>query len=102
MNALGRPVNPRWYSDEWGRLCKAAGVRVIKLRHARNTAATVLGELGVDPWTRASWLGHTDPRLTLNVYTDAPRRSALRAAGDQLGSALFGEKDVTRGGGNAS
>lgn len=102
VDALGRPVKPRWYTEEWRRLCKAAGVRPIQLRHARNTAATVLGELGVDPWTRAAWLGHTDPRLTLNVYTDAPRRDALRAAGDKLGSTLFGDKNVTSGGGSAS
>lgn len=56
---LGRPMNPEHYSDEFHRLCKAAGLPVIRLHDCRSTLNSILELAGVPETVRAAWFGHT-------------------------------------------
>lgn len=44
---LGSPVHPEWYSDEFGRLLKRAGLRRITLHDSRHTTLTLMEHAGV-------------------------------------------------------
>ena len=37
VGELGRPVHPEWYSDEFGRISKRAGVKRLVLHSTRDT-----------------------------------------------------------------
>jgi integrase len=84
----GRPLSyTTWRSRRWRRIVKRAGVGEVRPSDMRHTAATRL--YVVDRWTPAevqSFLGHSDPRLALAIYThiDAsslPTPSALPHTG---------------------
>ena len=66
-------------------------IRNITPHVLRHTYATVLHAAGVDVMTAKEWLGHTDVRTTLSIYThlDNLTRSADRAKLD----AFFGYED---------
>jgi integrase len=87
----GAAVNPEWYSDEFHRLRKRAGVREISLHDCRRTANSLMAAAGVPGHIRASWCGH---RVEVNEasYTTA-RPEDLGAAGAALSKILNG--DVT-------
>ena len=38
----GAPVHPEWYSDEFGRLLRRAGLRRITLHDSRHTTLTLI------------------------------------------------------------
>ena len=38
----GTPVHPEWYSDEFGRLLRRAGLRRITLHDSRHTTLTLM------------------------------------------------------------
>jgi integrase len=88
VDEVGRPIIERIYSATWKKACAAAGVPVVTLHSARHTASTLLRSLNVDPWLVSRWLGHTDPRLTLQVYTDLPKVDDLRDAGEAFSRLL--------------
>lgn len=67
---LGRALNPQTWSDAFGRLCKEAGLRRIRLHDARHTANTLLEHLGVSDSIRAAWFGHTI-QVNRSTYTHA-------------------------------
>lgn len=56
---LGRPLHPEAYSDEFARICKAAGLEKIRLHDTRATLNSILENDGVPDSLRAAWLGHT-------------------------------------------
>ena len=43
----GTPVHPEWYSDEFGRLLRRAGLRRITLHDSRHTTLTLMERRGV-------------------------------------------------------
>ena len=69
-------------------------IRNITPHVLRHTYATVLHAAGVDVMTAKEWLGHTDVRTTLSIYThlDNLTRSADRAKLD----AFFGSADAQK------
>lgn len=77
---LGRPLHSDFYSDEFGRICKAAGLPVIRLHDARHTINSLMAAAGVPPHIRAAWCGHTE-EVNEDTYTHA-RPEDLAAAGD--------------------
>ena len=77
-------IRPEWYTDEFQREAKAAGLPVIRLHDTRHTAATILLDSGASVSVVAMWLGH-DPAMTLRIYGHV-FPEALEAAGE----ALFG------------
>ena len=83
-HADGTPVRPGWYSNEFQRLRKRAGLRRIPLKGLRNTSVSVMLARGILPHIVAAWHGH-DPGVSLRIYNDT-QPDDLRAAG----VALFG------------
>lgn len=46
----GEPVSPEWYSDEFHRLRKRAGLPRVKLHGLRNTSVTLMLDRGIPVW----------------------------------------------------
>ena len=86
---LGAPLHPERYSDEFARLCREAGVPVIRLHDTRHTANSLMAAAGVPDHIRAAWCGHT---VAVNVatYTHA-RPEDMAVAGEALSALLGGE-----------
>ncbi|MET9623019.1 site-specific integrase [Streptomyces sp. NPDC006464] len=65
----GRPVEPRNVHRSFVRVSEAAGLRLIRLHHARHGCATLLTAAGVAPRVVMEILGHSQISLTMDVYT---------------------------------
>lgn len=87
----GSEIRPEWFTDEFQRQAKAAGVPVIRLHDARHTAATILLDSGVSVAVAAKWLGH-DPAVLLRRYAHA-----YDEAMESAGAALFSEQQPAAG-----
>jgi hypothetical protein len=57
VNALGEPVRPELYSDQFRRLSRAAGLREIHLHLIRHTLAVAMNRAGVALVDAAPLLG---------------------------------------------
>lgn len=82
VDELGVPWHPERYTDEFKRLCAAAGVPVIRLHDVRHTANSLLAAAGVPDHIRAAWCGHT-VAVNVSTYTHA-RPEDLAVAGAAL------------------
>ncbi|WP_137354418.1 tyrosine-type recombinase/integrase [Nocardia farcinica] len=80
----GTEIRPEWYTDEFQREAKTAGLPMIRLHDTRHTAATILTDSGASIIAVAKWLGH-DPAVLARVYAHV-RPEILEATG----AALFG------------
>lgn len=65
------PVHPEWYSDEFGRLLKRAGLRRITLHDSRHTTLTLMEHAGVPISILSKWAGHYDAAFTQRTYVHA-------------------------------
>ncbi|MDA8321313.1 MAG: tyrosine-type recombinase/integrase [Actinomycetota bacterium] len=70
-DALGRPVHPEWYSDEFGRIRRRAGLRKITLHDSRHTTLTLMEHAGVPISIISKWAGHYDSSFTQKTYVHA-------------------------------
>jgi integrase len=68
---MGTPVHPEWYSDEFGRLLKRAGLRRITLHDSRHTTLTLMEHAGVPISIVSKWAGHYDAAFTQRTYVHA-------------------------------
>lgn len=68
---LGTPVHPEWYSDEFGRLLRRAGLRRITLHDSRHTTLTLMEHAGVPISIISKWAGHYDAAFTMRTYVHA-------------------------------
>jgi integrase len=68
---LGMPVHPEWYSDEFGRLLKRAGLRRITLHDSRHTTLTSMEHAGVPISIVSKWAGHYDAAFAQRTYVHA-------------------------------
>jgi integrase len=66
----GTPVHPEWYSDEFGRLLRRAGLRRITLHDSRHTTLTLMERRGV-----ASDATFREKREDTRSALQLPRRS---------------------------
>jgi integrase len=71
IDELGLPVHPEWYSDEFGRLLKRAGLRRITLHDSRHTTLTLMEHAGVPISIVSKWAGHYDSAFTQKTYVHA-------------------------------
>ncbi|MGO9154114.1 site-specific integrase [Mycobacterium sp.] len=78
----GVPIRPEHYSDEFARLCAAAGVPVIRLHDARHTSVSLAIDAGHNLAAVADWHGHS-PAEMLATYSHS-QRDALRAIGSTM------------------
>jgi integrase len=84
----GEPVHPEWYSDEFGRLLKAAGLRRIRLHDARHSTLSNMEKAGVPISIVSAWAGHYDPSFTYKVYVHGDNAEDLAKGGEQLAQIL--------------
>jgi hypothetical protein len=82
---LGIPVHPERYSDEFDRICKAAGLPKIRLHDTRGTMNTILEQAGVSDSLRAAWLGHS---VAVNRSSYLARPEDLTQVGNAIGGLL--------------
>ena len=68
---VGAPVHPEWYSDEFGRVLRAAGVRRITLHDSRHTTLSLMEKAGVPISVISKWAGHFDSAFTQKTYVHA-------------------------------
>ncbi|MUN38981.1 tyrosine-type recombinase/integrase [Actinomadura litoris] len=80
---LGIPVHPEWYSDEFGRVLKRAGLRRITLHDSRHTTLSLMEKAGVPISVISKWAGHFDSAFTQNTYVHANPED-LAAGGEAL------------------
>lgn len=67
----GTPLQPAGVSKRFARLVRDSDLRPIRFHALRHTYATLALQAGVSLRTVADRLGHTDPALTLRVYSHA-------------------------------
>jgi integrase len=82
---LGAAVHPEWYSDEFHRIAKRAGVRRIRLHEGRHTALSLMEKAGVPTSIIAAWAGHYSAAFTMATYVHANPED-LGAGRDALAS----------------
>jgi hypothetical protein len=82
---LGIPVHPEWYSDEFGRLLKRAGLRRITLHDSRHTTLTLMEHAGVPISIISKWAGHYDSAFTQKTYVHASDDDLTCGYGSALG-----------------
>jgi integrase len=68
---LGRPVHPEWYTDEFHRVTRRAGVRQVRLHEARHTACSLMEKAGVPVSIISAWAGHYSGAFTMATYVHA-------------------------------
>jgi integrase len=71
IDELGMPVHPDWYSNEFGRLLRRAGLRRITLHDSRHTTLTLMEHAGVPISMISKWAGHCDSAFTQKTYVHA-------------------------------
>jgi hypothetical protein len=79
----GTPVHPEWYSDEFGRLLRRAGLRRITLHDSRHTTLTLMEHAGVPISIISKWAGHYDSAFTQKTYVHASEPSEQPHGGPQ-------------------
>ena len=88
VNALGRPVPPRWYGQRFQALCRGAGAPVVRLHDARHGYGSSLAENGVPIPLISQVMGHAGPEITARIYLHARKEGAydlVRAATSAAG-----------------
>jgi integrase len=84
VDAVGRPIRPEVYSDEWKLLLQSAQVKEVTLHEARHTSVSLARESGLSDMEVAQWHGH-DENVMRQTYSHASQQ-AVKAVGE----ALFG------------
>jgi integrase len=77
-DAAGTPVHPEWYTDEFGRLLRRAGLRRITLHDSRHTTLTLMEHAGVPISIISKWAGHYDSAFTQKTYVHASEEDLQR------------------------
>lgn len=60
----GKPYSPNWISVAFGRYCKAAGIKDLRLHDLRHDFASRLINAGASLYQVQHQLAHSDPRIT--------------------------------------
>ena len=71
VDASGYPTHPEWYSDEFLRMARQAGLARIRLHDSRHTALSLMEKSGVPISIISKWAGHCDPSFTYRTYVHA-------------------------------
>ena len=87
-NTYGGIVRLKSLQAAHKRALKAAGLQKTTVYALRATMTTLLADAGTDVKTASARLGHSDTRLTLDVYTHE-RNRANRGAAEALEGAIY-------------
>jgi integrase len=85
----GVPYHPRYLSKLLRRFSEELGLPRLTAHCLRHTCATLMLANGVPPKVAAERLGHSDPSLFMNLYSNVTP-SMQREAAEKIGAALFG------------
>ena len=92
--AHGTPLDGRNVLRALQGLLRETGLPVVSFHALRHTCASLLLTEGVHPRVVMETLGHSDVRMTLNVYSHVTE-PLLRLAADRMDAALGGKGDAT-------
>jgi integrase len=84
VDEAGTPVKPDWYSGEFERVLKAAGLRRITLHDSRHTTLSLMEKAGVPISVISKWAGHFDSAFTQKTYVHATTDD-MTAGAESLG-----------------
>lgn len=68
---IGEPMKPMQLQYAFKCVCKAAGVRQVRLHDLRHLHVSLLVKRGLDPRAIADRIGHADPAFTMRQYSHA-------------------------------
>ena len=86
---LGGVIHPDWFSNEFWRLLRKAGIKRIRLHDLRHTYATLALKAGMHPKIVSERLGHATVGVTLDLYSHVTP-SIARDAADVVASRVLG------------
>ncbi|MFD9880014.1 tyrosine-type recombinase/integrase [Streptomyces alboflavus] len=76
----GSPIHPGWLTDYFERLVELSGLPPIRLHDLRHVAASLMLAAGVDIKIVSETLGHSESRITRDIYQSVMPRAAREAA----------------------
>lgn len=79
-NEIGYPINPRSMSTTWARLVKKHQLPKITFHDLRHSYASYMVSKGVNFKIIQEQLGHSDIKITLNVYSHLTERDKQKAS----------------------
>lgn len=75
----GSPIHPGWLTDYFERLVELSGLPPIRLHDLRHVAASLMLAAGVDIKIVSETLGHSESRITRDIYQSVMPRAAREA-----------------------
>ena len=77
--ADGHPYSPDYISHRFNRLLKKHGLLHIRFHELRHSCASMLLDMGFTLKDVQEWLGHSDIKMTANIYAhlDTARKSSI-------------------------
>ena len=66
--ADGKIISSSAFTRAWNKYCRESGIQCTP-HQLRHSYATMLFDAGIDVKTAQRWLGHTDIKTTLDIYT---------------------------------
>lgn len=87
-NRVPKPVgymSEHQYETLWAKYAQSSGLAAeggndpITAHNLRHGTATLLFEAGVDPYTAAAILGHSDIKVTLGIYTELRKKQKAKS-----------------------
>lgn len=79
VDERGVPIHPEWYSDEFGRILRAARLRRITLHDSRHTTLSLMEKASVPISVISKWAGHHDSAFTQKRTSTRAMRTSPRA-----------------------
>ncbi|MEU2992951.1 tyrosine-type recombinase/integrase [Streptomyces griseoincarnatus] len=76
----GDRIHPGWLTDQFERLVDLSGLPPIRLHDLRHVAASLMLAAGVDVKIVSEPLGHSDSRITRDIYQSVMPKAAAEAA----------------------
>ncbi|MFK0289967.1 tyrosine-type recombinase/integrase [Streptomyces sp. NPDC090442] len=76
----GAPIHPGWLTDYFERLVELSGLPPIRLHDLRHVAASLMLAAGVDIKIVSETLGHSESRITRDIYQSVMPKAAREAA----------------------
>lgn len=75
VDEVGNIIRPNYVSEQFPKLLKSNGLRVIRFHDLRHSCASLLLKEGVPMKQIQEWLGHSDISTTANIYAHLDSQS---------------------------
>lgn len=80
VDEVGNIIRPNYVSEQFPKLLKSNGLRVIRFHDLRHSCASLLLAHGVPMKMIQEWLGHSDFSTTANIYSHLDYASKVSSA----------------------